>query len=57
MGLLGWAVIFLVIALIAALFGFGGIASASAGMAKILFFIFLAIFVVLLLVNLLSAGT
>lgn len=29
--MLGWAVTFLVVALIAALFGFGGIASASAG--------------------------
>jgi uncharacterized membrane protein YtjA (UPF0391 family) len=51
MGLLGWAVIFLVIALIAAAFGFGGIASAAGGIAKILFFIFLIIFVVLLIMN------
>ena len=38
---LGWAVTFLIIALIAAVFGFGGIAAASAGIAKLLFFIFL----------------
>lgn len=43
--MLYWAVIFLVVALIAAVFGFGGIASASAGIAQILFFIFLILFV------------
>ena len=36
---------FLVIALIAAVFGFGGVASASAGIAQILFFIFLVLFI------------
>jgi uncharacterized membrane protein YtjA (UPF0391 family) len=39
--MLGWAVTFLVIALIAAVLGFGGIAAASAGIAKFLFFLFL----------------
>ena len=38
--------IFLVIALVAALFGFGLVASAAAGMAKIVFFIFLALFLI-----------
>jgi uncharacterized membrane protein YtjA (UPF0391 family) len=38
------AVIFLVLAIIAGVFGFGGIASASAGMAKIVFGIFLLLF-------------
>lgn len=42
--MLGWAVTFFVIALVAALFGFGGIASASAGIAQILFFVFLVLF-------------
>jgi uncharacterized membrane protein YtjA (UPF0391 family) len=37
------AVLFLVIALIAALFGFGGVASISWGGAKIFFFIFLVL--------------
>ena len=41
--------IFLVIALLAALFGFGLIASAAAGIAKILFFIFLALFLISLI--------
>jgi len=43
--MLHYAVIFFVIAIIAAVFGFGGIASASAGIAKILFFIFLVLFI------------
>ncbi len=49
--MLGWAIAFLVVALIAALFGFGGIASASAGIAQILFFIFIALFVIALIVR------
>ncbi|MEO8529667.1 MAG: DUF1328 domain-containing protein [Deltaproteobacteria bacterium] len=47
--MLGWAVTFLVIALIAALFGFGGIASASAGIAQVIFFVFLVLFAIALL--------
>jgi len=39
--MLGWAVTFLIIGLIAAVPGFGGIAAASAGIAKFLFFLFL----------------
>lgn len=40
------AVAFLVIAIIAAIFGWGGIAGASAGIAKILFVVFLILFAV-----------
>jgi uncharacterized membrane protein YtjA (UPF0391 family) len=47
--MLNWTITFLVIALIAALFGFGGIAVAAAGIARILFFIFLILFVASLL--------
>jgi uncharacterized membrane protein YtjA (UPF0391 family) len=47
--MLHYAAVFLVIALIAALFGFGGIAASSAGIAKILFFVFLVLAVVSLL--------
>lgn len=43
--MLGWAIAFFVLALIAAALGFGGIAGASAGIAKILFFVFLALLV------------
>jgi uncharacterized membrane protein YtjA (UPF0391 family) len=55
MTMLRWALAFLVLALIAALFGFGGIAAASAGIAKTLFFLFLVIFAVTLILGL-AAG-
>ena len=51
--MLRWAVIFLVIALVAGLFGFTGISAASAGIAKILFGIFLIGFLILLVAGLL----
>jgi len=41
--MLKWAVMFLVIALVAAIFGFGFVAGAAAGIAKILFFLFLVV--------------
>ncbi|MEL6585115.1 MAG: DUF1328 domain-containing protein [Pseudomonadota bacterium] len=44
--MLGWAITFLVVALIAAALWFGGIAGASAGIAQILFFVFIVLFVV-----------
>ena len=44
--MLYWALMFLVIALVAALFGFGGIASTAAGMAQILFVVALVLFLV-----------
>ena len=47
--MLRWAVIFLVIALIAGFFGFWGIAGEAMWFAKILFFIFLVLFVVSLI--------
>lgn len=47
--MLHYAVVFLVIALIAALFGFTGIYVAAAGIAKILFFVFLVLFVISLI--------
>lgn len=50
--MLKWAVIFLIIALIAALFGFTDIAAASAGIAKILFAIFLVLFLAVVVIGL-----
>ena len=50
--MLYYALVFLVIAILAAVFGFGGIAVASAGIAKLLFFIFLILFVISLVVHL-----
>jgi len=49
--MLGWAVTFLIIALIAAVLGFGGIAAASAGVAKLLFFLFLVMCVIFFLLG------
>lgn len=47
--MLGWAIGFFIAALVAAVFGFGGIASAFTGIAIILFWVFLALFVLSLL--------
>lgn len=54
--MLRWAVIFLVVALVAAMLGFGGIAGTASSIAMILFWVFLAITVVLFLVSLLGGG-
>jgi uncharacterized membrane protein YtjA (UPF0391 family) len=47
--MLYWAAVFFIIAIIAAVFGFGGVYMAAAGIAKILFFVFLVLFIVSLL--------
>ncbi len=52
MPILGWALVFLIVAVIAAVFGFGVLAAASAGIAKILFFIFIVLFVISLIAGL-----
>lgn len=44
--MLHWSLIFLVVALIAAVFGFSGIAAASTGIARILFGVFLILFLI-----------
>jgi uncharacterized membrane protein YtjA (UPF0391 family) len=44
--MLGWALTFLVIALIAAVLGFGGIAGAAIGIAKIIFFVAIILFLI-----------
>jgi uncharacterized membrane protein YtjA (UPF0391 family) len=49
--MLGWAIGFFVAALVAAVFGFGGVASAFTGIAIILFWVFLGLFVLSLLFN------
>ena len=43
-----YAIVFAIIAIIAGLFGFTGVAVASAGIAKVLFFIAITVFVLLL---------
>ncbi len=47
--MLYWAVIFLVVAIIAGIFGFTGIAGTSIWIAKILFFVFIILFIISLL--------
>ena len=54
--MLRWALIFLVLGLVAALFGFTSIAGAAIGIAKILFYVFLALFVVALLIGMTSTS-
>ncbi len=49
--MLRWALIFLIVAIIASLFSFGWIASMSFAIAKILFFVFLALFVISIIVG------
>lgn len=53
--MLKWAVVFLVLGLIAGVLGFTAIAGASIAIAKFLFFIFVAIFVVLLILGMTAA--
>jgi uncharacterized membrane protein YtjA (UPF0391 family) len=49
--MLRWAVIFFIIAIIAGIFGFGGISEGAADIAKVLFFIFLVGFVLVLVLG------
>jgi uncharacterized membrane protein YtjA (UPF0391 family) len=52
--MLRWAAIFLILALVAAMLGFGGVAAASADMAKLLFYLFIAVFVITLVLGLIG---
>lgn len=54
--MLYWAVVFLIIAIVAALLGFGIITSAAIGIAKILFILFLILFVISLIGGLARRG-
>jgi len=44
--MLGWVVTFLIIALIAGILGFGGVAGASIEIAKAIFFIAVVLFII-----------
>lgn len=55
--LLKWALAFFVFALIAAVFGFGGIAAGAASAAKIIFYVFVALFVLSILANALRGAS
>src|SRR5215468_8676471 len=43
--MLYWAFVFLLVAIVAGALGFGGIAGTATGIAKVLFFIFLVLFI------------
>jgi len=49
--MLSWAIGFFIVAIIAALFGFTGLAGTAVGIAKVLFFLFLIAFVVSLVMG------
>ncbi|MFI5218466.1 MAG: DUF1328 family protein [Bacteroidia bacterium] len=49
--MLKWSATFLIIAIVAAIFGFTGIASGAAAIAKVLFFIFIALFLIAIIIG------
>lgn len=55
--MLYWALVFFIVALIAALFGFGGIAGGAMVIAQVLFFLFLVLFVVALIAGVVGRGS
>ncbi len=50
--MLRWALIFFIVAIIAALFGFTEIAASATAIARVLFFIFLVLFLIALVMGL-----
>lgn len=52
--LLVWALVFLVLAVLAAILGFGVVAATSALIARVLFFVFVVVFIILLIAGLLN---
>lgn len=54
--MLYWALVFFVVAIVTAFFGFGDVASASAGIAQIIFYVFVVFFVVTLVAGLAGGG-
>ncbi len=47
--MLYWSAVFFIISIIAAVFGFGDVAAGAGGVAKVLFFVFLVLFLLSLL--------
>ncbi len=50
--MLRWALGFFIVSLVAGLFGFTGIAAGAAGVAKVLFFLAISLFVIFLVTGL-----
>lgn len=55
--MLYWALLFFIVSLVAGIFGFGGVADATAGIAQIFFYVFLVFFVVTLIAGLAGNNT
>ncbi|MFZ2155450.1 MAG: DUF1328 domain-containing protein [Bradyrhizobium sp.] len=55
--MLSWVVTFLIVALIAGILGFGGVAGASIEIAKIIFFVALVLFLVSAVIGLARGRT
>ncbi|HEX8167290.1 MAG: hypothetical protein K0S06_594 [Microvirga sp.] len=51
--MIGWAITFLIVALVAAIFGFGGIAGAAVDIAKLIFFVAIVLFAISAVIGLL----
>ncbi len=49
--MLRWAILFLIVAIIAGVFGFGGISAAATDISRLLFVVFLVLFVITLFVG------
>jgi uncharacterized membrane protein YtjA (UPF0391 family) len=49
--MIGWAITFLIIALIAAALGFGGIAGTAIGIAKLIFYVAIVLFLIAAIVG------
>lgn len=50
--MIGWAITFLLVALVAAVFGFGGIAGTAVEIAKLIFFVAIVLFAISAVVGL-----
>ncbi|MBI2742428.1 MAG: DUF1328 domain-containing protein [Chlamydiales bacterium] len=53
--MLSWALIFFIVAIVAAIFGFTGIAQGAISIARILFFLFLVLFLISLVMGLMQS--
>lgn len=54
--MLHWVFMFLVLAMLSALFGFGGLAALSIEIARVLFFVFIVLFAVMSVIHMLTSG-
>jgi uncharacterized membrane protein YtjA (UPF0391 family) len=52
--MLGWSLAFFIVAVIAAVFGFGGIATGAADIARVCFFFFIVVFLATLIYGLVT---